>query len=84
MSAPGQLGDIAFLSLGSASPSTFLKRPSTPFRPIMYSGNNVRSARFKHLLVRELPKNGDVPKSPLLPIGSPGAVGRHNRTLKMT
>ena len=38
------------------------------------------SARFKPSLVRELPKNGDVPKSPLLPIGSPGAVGRHNST----
>jgi hypothetical protein len=38
----------------------------------MYGG-----ARFKQLLVRALPKkNGDVPKSPLLPIGSPGAVGR--------
>ena len=38
------------------------------------------SARFKPSLVRELPKNGDVPKSPLLPIGSPGAIGRHNST----
>jgi len=36
--------------------------------------------RFKPSLVRELPKNGDVPKSPVLPIGSLGAVGRHNST----
>lgn len=33
--------------------------------------------RIKQQLFRELPKSGDVPKSPLLPIGSPGAVGRH-------
>ena len=26
------------------------------------------------------PKNGDVPKSPFIPIGSPDAVGRHNST----
>jgi hypothetical protein len=36
-------------------------------------------ARFKQLLVRKLPKKtADVPKSSL-PIGSPGAVGGHDR-----
>jgi hypothetical protein len=29
-------------------------------------------------LLEALPKNGDVPKSPLPLIGSPGAIGRHN------
>ena len=46
------------------------------FRPDPMYGNT----RFKPSLVRELLKNGDVPKSPLLSIGSPGAVGRHNST----
>ena len=32
---------------------------------------------------RELPKNGDVPKSPLLPIGSSGAIGGRNSNLKI-
>ncbi len=32
----------------------------------------------KQRLSVSCPKNGDVPKSPLYPIGSLGAVGRHN------
>jgi hypothetical protein len=40
------------------------------------------SARFKQLLSERCPKNGDVPKSPLISIGSPGAVGRHEITPK--
>jgi hypothetical protein len=33
-------------------------------------------------LLEELPKNGDVPKSPLPLIGSPGAIGRHDFDLE--
>jgi len=33
-------------------------------------------------LVRELPQNGDAPKSPLPSIGGAGAIGRRNNTLK--
>jgi Lipocalin-like domain len=33
-------------------------------------------------LSEELPKNGDVPMSPLLPIGGLGAIGGHNSNLK--
>jgi len=47
------------------------------FRHPSYAGSG------KHWLVRELPKNGDVPKSPLLPIGSPAAIGGHNSNLKI-
>jgi hypothetical protein len=34
-------------------------------------------------LPEELPQNGDIPKSPLPPIGSVGAVGGHDFNLKI-
>jgi hypothetical protein len=34
-------------------------------------------------LSEELPKNGDVPKSPLAPFSSPDAIGGHNSNLKI-
>lgn len=40
------------------------------------------SARFKQLLVRELPKNGDVPKSPFPSISRPWCHRRHDSNLQ--
>jgi hypothetical protein len=42
-----------------------------------------RGVRASTGLLEELPKNGDVPKSPLPLIGSPGAIGRHDFDLKI-
>ena len=36
----------------------------------------------KQWLARELPYDGDAPKSPFPPMGSAGAIGRHNNTPK--
>jgi hypothetical protein len=33
--------------------------------------------------MQELLKNGDIPKSPLTPLSSPGAIGGHNSNLKI-
>lgn len=41
-------------------------------------GTPMYNVKGKQWFVRELPKNGDVPKSPLLPRSSPGAIGRHD------
>jgi hypothetical protein len=41
--------------------------------------SRVVQARSSTLLALDCPKNGDVPKSPLLLLGSTGAIGRHNK-----
>jgi hypothetical protein len=64
---------------GSAGPRRMIVRFSALIFSILLwcSGPDVRD-EGKQWFARELPKNGDVPKSPLLASSSPGGIGRRD------
>jgi hypothetical protein len=69
----------------AVDPKHDMVHPDLIFRPPLRFGPGTPHTliRASSDLTEELPKNGDVPMSPLPPIGGLGAIGGHNSNLKI-